>query len=47
MFILRFFGIHGTQALLGEKHCGTCGTCTERRQALKDAGIDDPTEYLK
>ena len=30
----------------GEKHCGTCGTCTERRQALKEAGIDDPTEYL-
>jgi 7-cyano-7-deazaguanine synthase len=30
----------------GEKHCGTCGTCTERRQALRDAGIDDPTEYL-
>ena len=27
----------------GEKHCGTC---TERRQALKEAGIDDPTEYL-
>ena len=25
---------------------GTCGTCTERRQALKEAGIDDPTEYL-
>ena len=30
----------------GEKHCGTCGTCTERRQALKDADIDDTTEYL-
>ena len=29
----------------GEKHCGTCGTCTERRQALREAGIDDPTEY--
>ena len=30
----------------GEKHCGTCGTCTERRQALREAGIDDTTEYL-
>ena len=30
----------------GEQHCGTCGTCTERRQALREAGIDDPTEYL-
>lgn len=29
----------------GEKHCGKCGTCVERRQAFVDAGIDDPTEY--
>lgn len=29
----------------GEKHCGRCGTCIERRQALKEAGIDDLTEY--
>lgn len=28
-----------------EKHCGKCGTCIERRQALAEAGIDDPTEY--
>lgn len=28
-----------------EKHCGRCGTCIERRQALAEAGIDDPTEY--
>ncbi|MDE5629355.1 MAG: 7-cyano-7-deazaguanine synthase QueC [Muribaculaceae bacterium] len=28
-----------------EKHCGRCGTCRERRQALKDAGINDTTEY--
>jgi 7-cyano-7-deazaguanine synthase len=26
-------------------HCGTCGTCTERREAFHDAGVDDPTEY--
>ena len=31
----------------GEHHCGTCGTCTERRQALKEAGINDTTIYLK
>ena len=30
----------------GERHCGTCGTCTERREALAAAGIDDPTPYL-
>ena len=29
----------------GEKHCGRCGTCTERRQAVADAGLPDPTEY--
>lgn len=29
----------------GEKHCGRCGTCTERREAMAFAGIDDPTEY--
>ncbi|MCQ2239430.1 MAG: 7-cyano-7-deazaguanine synthase QueC [Bacteroidaceae bacterium] len=30
----------------GEKHCGKCGTCTERKEALRDAGIEDKTEYL-
>jgi 7-cyano-7-deazaguanine synthase len=29
----------------GEKHCGHCGTCIERHEALTEAGIDDPTEY--
>lgn len=29
----------------GEHHCGKCGTCVERREALRDAGIDDTTEY--
>lgn len=29
----------------GERHCGRCGTCVERREALAEAGIDDPTEY--
>lgn len=24
----------------GEKHCGKCGTCVERLEALRDAGID-------
>lgn len=31
----------------GEKHCGVCGTCVERREAMQEAGIDDPTEYEK
>lgn len=29
----------------GEKHCGKCGTCIERKEALALAGIDDRTEY--
>ena len=30
----------------GEKHCGKCGTCRERRAALREAGIIDTTQYL-
>lgn len=29
----------------GETHCGKCGTCVERKEALHDAGIEDLTEY--
>ena len=29
----------------GEKHCGKCGTCVERKEAMQDAGIIDKTEY--
>ena len=29
----------------GEKQCGRCGTCVERREAFHLAGVDDPTEY--
>ena len=29
----------------GEKHCGKCGTCTERIESFKNAGVEDPTEY--
>src|SRR5713226_6135246 len=29
----------------GESHCGTCGTCYERKEAFELAGIPDPTEY--
>ena len=29
----------------GEHHCGRCGTCRERREALAEAGINDNTKY--
>lgn len=29
----------------GERHCGTCGTCTERKEAFRLAGLPDPTIY--
>lgn len=29
----------------GAVHCGTCGTCVERREAFIEAGLHDPTEY--
>lgn len=29
----------------GEIHCGKCGTCVERKEALRDAGIEDSTIY--
>lgn len=28
----------------GEHHCGTCGTCTERHEALADAGLN-PADF--
>lgn len=31
----------------GDIHCGTCGTCVERKEALREAGINDTTEYRK
>jgi 7-cyano-7-deazaguanine synthase len=30
----------------GEKHCGECGTCVERKESFSDAGLEDLTEYL-
>jgi len=29
----------------GDRHCGRCGTCVERREAFELAGVADPTEY--
>jgi len=29
-----------------EKHCGRCGTCVERAEALSLAGVEDKTQYV-
>lgn len=29
----------------GERHCGRCGTCIERREAFQLASVTDPTAY--
>lgn len=29
----------------GEKHCGVCGTCQERRDSFAEARLEDPTSY--
>jgi 7-cyano-7-deazaguanine synthase len=31
----------------GEKHCGKCGTCYERKEAFTDSGVPDPTVYAE
>jgi 7-cyano-7-deazaguanine synthase len=31
----------------GELHCGSCGTCVERREAFQLAGLKDPTLYAQ
>jgi 7-cyano-7-deazaguanine synthase len=30
----------------GDLHCGTCGTCVERREAFQEARLADPTSYV-
>ena len=30
----------------GEIHCGSCGTCFERREAFELASVEDPTAYM-
>jgi 7-cyano-7-deazaguanine synthase len=29
----------------GKRHCGTCGTCNDRKEAFQKHGLTDPVEY--
>ena len=31
----------------GERHCGRCSKCRERRDAFREAGVEDPTAYVE
>lgn len=31
---------------IGNRHCGRCSKCRERRDAFRDAGVEDPTDYV-
>ena len=35
------------QKIVGYKHCRTCGTCRERINAFRAAGVEDPTVYAQ
>lgn len=39
------FGLTWSCYVGGERHCGKCGTCVERKEAFRLAGVADPTEY--
>lgn len=44
-FALTWSCYEGGSDGLDDQHCGQCGTCTERWEAFKLAGVPDPTAY--
>lgn len=44
-FELTWSCYEGGNSGLNDKHCGKCGTCVERYESFKLAGVPDPTEY--
>jgi 7-cyano-7-deazaguanine synthase len=44
-FELTWSCYEGGRDGLDDKHCGRCGTCTERYEAFRHAGVPDPTIY--
>lgn len=45
-FELTWSCYEGGHGGLDDKHCGACGTCVERYESFKHAGVVDPTEYV-
>ncbi len=44
-FELTWSCYEGGQEGLADQHCGVCGTCVERYESFKLAGVADPTTY--
>jgi len=40
------FGLTWSCYVGGERHCGKCGTCVERKEAFRLAGVADPADYV-
>ena len=41
------FGLTWSCYLNGQKHCGKCESCTNRKKAFAEAGLKDPAEYVQ
>lgn len=39
------FGSTWSCAYDGDRHCGTCSSCQERRAAFEEADVEDPVDY--
>jgi 7-cyano-7-deazaguanine synthase len=39
------FGLTWSCYVGGDRHCGRCGTCLDRKRAFQQSGVNDPTEY--
>ncbi len=44
-FELTWSCYEGGHEGLDDRHCGSCGTCVERYESFKLAGVADPTDY--
>ncbi len=44
-FELTWSCYEGGSGGLGDKHCGSCGTCVERYECFNVSGVPDPTVY--